>query len=455
MEEMDGYQINEQEEKQITYGITGKQQYDSYASAINDIPLAVQFYYMDMSLIGKQGRNYKPFTHSGYVINLLYMPFLEKDDVNIIQIPYDQKNLGSVSDTSTAPEEDVFVYKLWQAKVQDKKIGSIPRYPMSITQKPTGKDWRNESKFYQEPYHFITINDYINAPLRIDPKFVNNIFDVMVSQPISMTGGYTIYVDGYKGDKNKGANEGMFCSAGLDLPTSGSQYAQFMATSKNSFLQDNVNASREEKLQSAKKMGKTILKGVAVGTAATAAAIATAPVGGTGMAILGGGLFNGANKAALGAMIPGALSGLTTEKVQKINRIESSQATVSDILSSPRNVNMSSSDILMTMDRTNKRVWWNRYMITQDQRNKILDYWTLYGYQQNKLMKLNLKSRKYFNYVKTINANIKGDNLDKSELEAIKQIYDSGIRFWHYFDLNQDGLRMHDYHMDNREREVI
>lgn len=59
----------------------------------------------------------------------------------------------------------------------------------------------------------------------------------------------------------------------------------------------------------------------------------------------------------------------------------------------------------------------------------IDNYFTLYGYAQNKLMQPNLEARMYYTYVKTTNINING----AMPIEAKTQIanrFNSGIRFW-------------------------
>ena len=457
------------EEKDIPtkYGQVIPKSQDTYESYINGIPMATHFYYIDTDLMFKSGKKcLKPITQSGFVMNFLYMPFLERQDVDLWEIDYDQKNLGSVSDTSTDPEEGVKVYKIINGKINDKEIGTVNIYPKFERERLRSP--KNESKLYQYPYHYITINDYINQPLQINPQYiegVRNTIDVKVSQPISITGGYTIYIDGYKGDKNQGANEGLFSSAGLDLPTSGTQYAQFMANSKNSFLQENIAIGNNYRTATA----TNIIGGVSSGNAQTMVSAGKEAYKGykdykgSLLASMGGGAALGSVAGPIGTavgagvgLVGGLVSGHINNKNNKENAIQSAIATINDTLSAPRNVSLSSSDILMTLDRNKGEIVYNRYWITKQYQKKIADYWTLYGYKQNKMMKNPdnklITSRKYFNYIKTIDANIYGENLDKSEVELIKDIYNSGITFWHQEQLHKDGLQMFDYHIDNKER---
>lgn len=423
--------------------------YDSWASQINGIALNVHFYILELNDFGSQGLNYMPFTISGQVQNLLYMPFLKKSDLGkaVHEHEFDQKYYGTAKIDATSPDQLANpapkVFKIYgdTTTIEPKKLGSFKRYPSNFGKKPT-RDWRNESKLYQFPYHFCTINDFINRPLVVKNEYIpptkSNDVEVYVYQPLTMTGGYTIFIKGYKGDKsNVGANEGMLANAGLDLPTSSSEYAQFMATSKAQFIAQNEAGNRNEWTN----FSRGALSFATGAFQATLGAVAMGASGGTAT-MMGAGTMVGAGVLTAGQ----GLMDMIQSGVTETNRIENSQALMSDLMSAPRNVTMSSSDILSSMSRNNKHVVVNRYMPSNYYKQKLADYWHLYGYKQNKLMTPNTKSRKYWNYIKTMNANIESSKIDKQEIEIIKAIYNKGIRFWH-----QGAGEMHKYDKDNVE----
>lgn len=438
--------------------ITAKDR-DTWFNLINNIPVATSFYYMDRSLMGLRWQMLKPFTHSGQVINFLYTPFLDQTDVDLEKIPYDQDHYGTCKEDATAPtdmETNVFVYKIINGKIRDKEIGAVRRYP--VFQRSPAKSWGNESKLYQYPYHYLTITDFINTPLKIIdyflPTSIGDHIPISVSQPISITGGYTIYIQGYKGDFNHGALEGLYSTAGLDLPTSSSQYSQFMANSKASLIASNDVARRNENMGLARG-----------GVNALAGAFNT-----------GGAIMQATNpfdieKYVKGGNIDSSIQNITSgvqqtangvldmvqSAVDRKNRIQSTQAKLTDLMSAPRNVSLGSTDILMTLDRNNREVIANRYMVHEYYLNKLCDYFTLYGYKQNKLMKNPpgnklYNSRRYFNYIKTVDANIIILNtMDKAEVEAVKEIFNAGVTWWHWFRCQQDNVEMYDTSMDNKE----
>lgn len=62
---------------------------------------------------------------------------------------------------------------------------------------------------------------------------------------------------------------------------------------------------------------------------------------------------------------------------------------------------------------------------------KIFNYFNHYGYKCNDFKKPNIRSRYYFNYIKTIGANIK-TNIDADFRAEIENAYNNGLTIWHY-----------------------
>lgn len=62
---------------------------------------------------------------------------------------------------------------------------------------------------------------------------------------------------------------------------------------------------------------------------------------------------------------------------------------------------------------------------------KVIDnYFSMYGYKVNEVKTPNIRGRKYWNYIKTINSNVTG-NFNQNDLDKINALFDKGIRFWH------------------------
>ena len=61
----------------------------------------------------------------------------------------------------------------------------------------------------------------------------------------------------------------------------------------------------------------------------------------------------------------------------------------------------------------------------------IDDFLTLFGYKVNSLKVPNIFGRRYFNYVKTGEANINSEDVPEKYLNEYKQMLNNGITFWH------------------------
>lgn len=74
----------------------------------------------------------------------------------------------------------------------------------------------------------------------------------------------------------------------------------------------------------------------------------------------------------------------------------------------------------------------------------VEEHFKMFGVSVHRLSPINLRSRKHFNFIKTIGANIVG-SVPTKHLEKWRQIFDNGITFWHTNDIMN-------YTQDNGER---
>lgn len=82
-------------------------------------------------------------------------------------------------------------------------------------------------------------------------------------------------------------------------------------------------------------------------------------------------------------------------------------------------------------------------MTIRNEYAKIVDdFFTMYGYKVNRLKVPETTSRTYWNFVKTIGANIIGD-FPQTDLEELKQIFNNGVTIWH------DPSKFLDYSQNN------
>ena len=96
----------------------------------------------------------------------------------------------------------------------------------------------------------------------------------------------------------------------------------------------------------------------------------------------------------------------------------------------PDNASLSSSNsTLLGYNMFDKNIF-TRYTIKREFAERLDKYFDMYGYLINTLKVPTITGRPNWNYVKTQGANILG-NIPQYDLQTIKEMFDSGITFWH------------------------
>ena len=74
---------------------------------------------------------------------------------------------------------------------------------------------------------------------------------------------------------------------------------------------------------------------------------------------------------------------------------------------------------------------------------RIIDsYFDMYGYKVARMKAVNIKTRRYWNYIKCNQINITA-NIPQEDLNTIKQMFLNGVTFWH------DPSKFLDYSQNN------
>lgn len=118
-----------------------------------------------------------------------------------------------------------------------------------------------------------------------------------------------------------------------------------------------------------------------------------------------------------------------------------------DIKQAPDDVRVVSDDIYIKSEiRTVKSSFAIfPFEIRESFKNKLFKYFMHYGYKCNDFKKPNTRSRYYFNYIKTIDANIKS-NINRDYIAELGNLFNNGVTIWHYRDATTfKGMRNYDY----------
>lgn len=341
-----------------------------------------------------------------HVISCHYFPYLTKDDLNLWVTEVDTNRL-QLPVASSGTKHGTSLNRIRNVKVsgQLKDVATFPKYIVKNTTIGGKWSWQNEGKLWLPPYTYIMIDDGLSEPFKIYPNLITDNqtnFTVRVRHSLNHLGIYTLFVSNYMGD-GEGLLNGHTVN-GLRLPNASHVYSDYMNQNRNQIKQ----AQNERFLNTVIGMGM-VANGVLTKNPAT---------------LMTGGM-------SLMSSVHGENRQLAQER---------------DLMNSGNRLTCEGSDVIHGLQITNGLT--ARYMqYPEEVMERIGTHFHLYGYTQQKLMDVNWKSRKYFNYVKTNGVNLSVTHCHKKHLEVLKSIFNQGVTIWHM----ENGAVVGDYSKDNVE----
>lgn len=415
---------------------------DTWESKINDLPYGLYLYLVDTdkigsSVIGASGDN---------VFSCFYAPYVRIEDLSFTRIPYDTERFGKVSEVRPGLNYEPMVNRINSIKNGSRFFEVRPKVydaPLSLGGR---RSWRNESKLHTYPYTYLTLYDGINEPFNIKPQYCKgNQLDIGVKMSLDDKLTTSLFIQNYKGDTH-GRFEGLVIGANLELPTTSSNYANFISRTRSTLLQNSKNIQENF----------IVNNDVAENNYETAkdTALLSGGVNGLGNILsgnLGGLLGTGAN--LLGSAISANNSLANTRMINSMNKnmaLKSMVATVADAKTVPNTLISKGSDIMYGLRNMGKALKMFKFHQRDEYMEVIGDFFAMYGYAQNRLMEVNTKSRKYYNYIKTKEVNITTISIPNTYLDKLRAIYNNGVTIWHVDDPDVTPLN---YSNDNTEVE--
>ena len=419
---------------------------DSDSTIFKNIPTGLYYYYIPGDAKGIM--NYGQYLgNNPSILSVTYSPFADDSVVKYTEVDYDNERFKDKNNT---------VCKCL-------RIVDIEPVNKTIFTANNAMGWRkkNDNEFYDMkletyPYRYFILTDYMNEPLLIKPQLIddNNKLDVKIkTSPIS--GKYRMSVTGYKGDAT-GKLEGVNCNLTYNLPCCSSAYSEFYAMNGNSFNQGitnsliqndttlrqntaTVNLSNSQNMQSTALSGASSLVGM----------LANAITGNFGGAVGNG--FGLAN-SALSRYQSQQSTDLNTSQLNETAKMKENEiismknAKVNDLINSPSSLKTAGNDAVYNMMINDRKIDLIEYAVTDPYMERIDNHFKRFGYAYNDWETPNVRTRKYFNYIKTSVCNIASTSTIPLEyLEEIKDIFNSGITFWH----KDRGARILNYNVKN------
>jgi hypothetical protein len=140
-------------------------------------------------------------------------------------------------------------------------------------------------------------------------------------------------------------------------------------------------------------------------------------------------LFNqamGVTSSAVGGSILGTVSSAGHGYLEMAGLL----AKQKDIANTPPSISSMGGNTAFDYGNDIKGMYIIKKEITSEYRQKLTDYFRLYGYKTNELKIPNIKTRNSFNFVHVSQANITGD-VPNEDLTEIKGIFERGVTLWH------------------------
>lgn len=420
---------------------------DIESSVMGNIPVGLYYYCIPREKINTA-------TYLGFVDtiqSLTYNPFIEVDDMStIVECSFDSDRYGSPK--GGIPK----CYRMSGFDTIDKQLYELNTFPDSDNGLPTF-----EPKLYTFPFRYFMITDYMNTPLVVKPELCENkTLKLRVKATnIATESKYNLYVNGYKGDYNGNLN-GIVNNSPLMLPVLSSAYSQFLATSSASFNQGNINAMLENDLSLKQGLAtnnlnyrqnttNNYMQGISSGLGAIASLLS----------LNFGGVVNGAMGVAQAGInqhfntLSNNLNNSQLKEQNKLSNFEVSSmanAKTTDLLNTPNSIKTTGNDTLFNLVNSNRKIDIIEFSLDFRYKHRIYDYFVKYGYKVNKWEKINVNSRRYFNFIKTNTCNIVGEEIPHEYLEEIKDIFNRGVTIWHV----DNGASVGDYSVSQLQGNV-
>jgi len=265
----------------------------------------------------------------------------------------------------------------------------------------------NESKLLTYPYRYNMLTDLQAEPFILKNEYLDQAtVEVSVTQTLSHNAKTKYFIsNGYLGETT-GKIHSMINSQVSDLPLKNYEYYTYMLSHK-----------------------AQIVTGVAVNVAqgvagAIGSAVTMGPIGAA---------------VGVGSAIMSVGAGIANEIAKQ-----------KDLQNVPPSVRQWGNNIGFEMADGNTQLMFMSFRVTDNILGIAGAYFAMYGYKSSQLKVPDLRSRYYYNYIKTIGVNIDGD-MDTGDLAKIKAIYNRGVTIWH----NRAGVVPLNYQYDNVEMSLL
>ena len=331
------------------------------------------------------------------IISCHFFPYMDLENMITVDVDYDEE-------AYPLPYNDDCVKNLTLTRVKHisgngiKDVGTFVKYPVKNTSIGGNWRWENEGKLWLPPFTTCIACDGLTEPMEVNPILTpeGNNFTICVRHSLNHLGAYTLYIDGYRGS-SQGYMYGHTCT-GLSFPIVSHAYTEYMHNN-----QFNLKSQRYHNV------------------------IDT--ISGIGQSLL---------NLDLGGVFSSAMNGLSSYGDSLVPIAQSK-------LSGYQLTGEGSNALHDIQFLGGMQVFHHQYL--PDHMQEIGYYFHRFGYAQNKIMTPDIKSRKYFNYLKG-EIILSGTNVPPEYMNELTSAFVEGATIWH---MDVSGNYIGNYMPDNVE----
>lgn len=404
-------------------------------TSISNELVGLYYYYLSNTKVNTVASSVLGFCPT--IQSVSYNPFIDEEDLNLLECNFDTSRFGTPSEG---------IPKCY-------RILSNPVLMKVLLQHQVFYD-KDEPILDSYPFKYFLLYDGFNSPLIIKPQHItNNLLEVCVRTSLNQNSKYTLYVYGYKGDR-LGNIEGIINNSPMLAPVTSSAYSQFLATSSSKFMEQNNISMMENELSYNQKIDSANLQykqnlygGLINGGLGLLGSALSGNVGGI-LSSISGGISNSIFASQTNELVNQQASETRQLSDYAIQRME--LATTNDYLKTPRAIKSLGNDLFFNMNLNKKKIMLYEYNMTPLQTVKVRKFLKRFGYKIGTYLttnEINIRSRKYWNFIKFTRCDLTGDIIPREHIEEMKSLFENGITFWHV----NNGAEIKNYNMDNVE----
>jgi hypothetical protein len=286
-----------------------------------------------------------------------------------------------------------------------------------------------ESKLWQYPYTLTVLDDFKGNRIELKNEYINGAnLKINVKGSLGTSNKVAYSVDEYNIDSDLSDDAKDYMRMEASLVNNSPNDISIINDYLSAYLQGNKNQIDQQKQAIVWNGLMNSLTGGLVGASASQHTFGV----GSGRSRQ---IVTGANPIG----VAGAVAQVANGAGQAVLEMQALQAKMNDIHNTPPSLVKLGGNSAFDYGNKYTGLYIIKKQITPEYRQRLADYFKMFGYKVNRVKTPNWHTRRYWNYVQTNNCTILG-NMNNEDLQDLKRVFDNGITLWHTDDVGNYSL---------------